>query len=116
MITWVLRVLLIVLPIVAALYWINIKRRPKTEAGDIRRQELALLGITATVFVSVLLSLALLAPRNGGSPDDVYTAPYEKDGKIIPGEFLSPEEARARGLLDKAPEPAEDEPLETFGD
>lgn len=81
-----------------------------------RRQELALLGVTAAVFVIVLLSLALLAPRNSGRPDDVYIAPYEKDGKIIPGEFMSAEEARARGLIDKTPAPQEDEPLETFGD
>lgn len=116
MITWVLRALLILFPIVALLYWISIKRRPQTEAGAVRRQELGLLGVTAAVFVIVLVSLALLAPKNSGRPDDVYIAPYEKDGKIIPGQFLSPEEARARGLIDAAPAPPQDEPLETFGD
>lgn len=116
MTTWILRLLLVVLPVFIALYWIKLKRSGSEDDGTLRRKELGLIGLSAAAFIGVLLFIVFLAPSNGGKPGDVYIAPFEKDGKIIPGEFLSPEEAAARGLAERSSVDRKDETLETFGD
>ncbi len=56
-----------------------------------------------------LLSIALLVGGvllRGGQPsntDRVYIPPHSVDGRIVPGRFISQEEAEERGLLDLPP-------------
>lgn len=115
MTTWIIRLLLVVLPVAVAFYWFWLRNTQKDDEDRLRAKEIRLIFISAAAFIGLLAVMVFVLPRGGGSPDDVYIAPYEKDGKIIPGEFISPQEAKKRGLLLQKSPPAE-KPLETFGD
>lgn len=115
MTTWIIRLLLVVLPVAVAFYWLWLRKNQKDDEDRLRAKEIRLIFASAIAFIVLLVLMVFVIPRGGGRPDDIYIAPYEKDGKIIPGEFLSPEEAKKRGLFPEKVTP-QDKPLETFGD
>lgn len=115
MTTWILRLLMIVIPLAGGVYWFQLRRRHAGDKAALRQSEIQLAIVAGAIFLSFLAFLAFVAPQSGGKPGDFYIAPYEVDGKIMPSEFITQEEARARGLIKEDP-PKQETPLETFGD
>ncbi|MEO0411170.1 MAG: hypothetical protein AAF221_04915 [Pseudomonadota bacterium] len=115
MTTWLLRLFLIALPILILIYWILMRKKASNTGQDVSVEERRIALTGGIVFLIVLALLIFVVPFGGHSPDDVYIAPRQENGKIIPGEFISKEEAKKRGLLktDLSPPPEE---LEPFGD
>lgn len=116
MTTWLLRLFLIVLPVLLLLYWILIRKKASNTGQDVSVEERRIAVMGGIVFLIVLALLIFVVPFGGNSPEDVYIAPRQENGKIIPGEFISKEEAQERGLLNSDVTPPEDEELEPFGD
>jgi len=118
MTTWILRILLIALPLAGVFYWLWLKKRYRDDAGALRSREIQLL-IGSIVLLGTFVSLLVATSDGGGKPGDFYVPPYEKDGKIVSGQFMSREEARERGYLEEAPQAkgdAQPGESETFGD
>jgi len=116
--TWILRFLLVVLPIAALAYWLWLRKTHADDKDMLRSQEKRLLLISGGLLV-VSIGLMFLSASDGGQPGDFYIPPHEKDGKIVSGRFITQEEAKALGLIKETERPdtsAPDDTLETFGD
>lgn len=112
---WALRLLLILMPIVVFLYWLTVRQKAAASGEDISKKERSIAIAGAVLTVITLLALIFTVPFSGHSTDSVYIPPRTVDGEIIPGEFITLEEAQARGLLDQADPPPSKE-FEPFGD
>ncbi|MEM1021880.1 MAG: hypothetical protein AAGJ09_15460 [Pseudomonadota bacterium] len=112
---WAIRLLLLVLPVAILLYWLSIRQKAAQSGEDMSRKERSIAIAGVIVSLVTLLALIFTVPFSGHSTDSIYIPPRTVDGQIVPGEFITREEAEARGLLDKAAPPRADE-FEPFGD
>ncbi|MEM9880614.1 MAG: hypothetical protein AAF862_15200 [Pseudomonadota bacterium] len=104
MTTWILRLLLFLLPLSGLVYWVWLKQRYSGDAAAIRSREIQLL-IAGIAVIATFVTLLVATSNSGGKPGDFYIPPYEEDGKIISGQFISREEAIERGLIKKTQRP-----------
>ncbi|MEM7568832.1 MAG: DUF6111 family protein [Pseudomonadota bacterium] len=114
MTVWLVRLALVLLPLVILVYWLMLRQRATVSGEDISAKQRSIALIGGILFAILLATLIFIVPFSGNSPDDVYIAPRTENGQIVPGEFISREEAERRGLKPDVP-PAPEE-LETFGD
>lgn len=117
MTTWLIRLVLIALPVALLLYWVLLRRKALSTGQDMSAKERRIAITGGIMFVLMMTGLVFIVPFTGNSPEDVYIAPRQVDGKILPGEFISKEEAMRRRLMDEEqPSSSDVEELEPFGD
>ncbi|GHF23775.1 hypothetical protein GCM10017044_17930 [Kordiimonas sediminis] len=105
MILIIVRLILILVPIAAVIFWLRwrIKRKHSDaelseDISDLRR----ILLISIALIFGAAMTLYFVDDGKG-DPNMRYVPPYEKDGKIIPGHFVP---------IDEEP----DNPTDTDGD
>lgn len=88
----ILRVLLFLLPAVAFIFWVNLRRRATGEGGldaqAARVQERRLIVFTAVTVVAMLIVSFILSGRGGGAPNQIYIPPHMENGELVPGRFV----------------------------
>ncbi|RMF11241.1 MAG: hypothetical protein D6763_03630 [Alphaproteobacteria bacterium] len=89
---WVLRALLLLLPLILYLLWRRHVRRKAaaTEAGDqttLDALQSQFLWIVLALVVGFGVVAGILAFSSGEDPSKTYVPPHMKDGKLVPGEF-----------------------------
>ncbi|WP_417460165.1 hypothetical protein [Kordiimonas sp.] len=93
----ILRIALLLIPLVAVIFWLR-WRLKKDQTEEERRQDISRLQKTLGVLVIVALaagvSLRLLDDRTGDARTR-YIPPHSEDGKVVPGRFVSEDEEEA---------------------
>ena len=104
----ILRLLLILLPIIAVVYWVRWRMKVDrsredldAEIAQMRRNLILIASATAVVAASFYL-----LDEGRGDEDMIYVPPRVEDGKMIPGHFIPREDKQEK---DKKDDPEQDD-------
>ncbi|MEX1147644.1 MAG: DUF6111 family protein [Sphingomonadales bacterium] len=92
----VLRVLLILLPLILYFVWrqyvsARSKAREEDDEAALNALQTRFMWTVAGLVVVFAAAAVTLALTSGTDPSGVYVAPHMEDGRLVPGDFRSPD-------------------------
>lgn len=106
-----LRIMLVLIPVLALVLWIRWRMKRDLDA-ETREAEFRNLRVGMVVLLLALVATGIglrFFDNGGGAVDQVYVPARVEDGKLIPGHYISKEEAEGEVTSDKNPESAPEE-------